>query len=215
MIKIILAEDHKIVRNGIKSLLEREPDLTVTGEASNGLEVLDLLANGTEADIVLTDISMPEMSGIAMASTLQTQYPNIQTIVLSMMDNEKYIFEAFEVGVKGYLLKSTSVEEMIFSIHQVAGNKRQIICAELGIRMLQRASRSFAQEFTHDGQQALTSRELEVLTLIAEGYTNNEIADKTFTSRRTVEGHRQSLIDKMGVKNTAQLIKIACKNGIL
>lgn len=214
MIRIILAEDHKIVRNGLRTMLEQEQDFEIVGDVGNGLEVLTLLASGIEADIILTDISMPEIDGITLSATLQKDYPHIKVIILSMMDNEKYIFEAFEAGIRGYLLKSTGLDEMIFTIRQVAANK-QIICSELGIRMLKRASKISPPTTHEDGFNHLTVRELEILSLIAEGYTNNEIAEKTFTSRRTVEGHRQSLIDKMGVKNTAQLIKISCKKGLL
>jgi len=214
MIRILLAEDHKIVRNGLRTMLEQEPGLIVSGDVGNGLEALDLLRSGVEVDIVLTDISMPEMDGITLSATLQKDYPEVKVIILSMMDNEKYIFEAFEAGIKGYLLKSTGLDEMVFTIRQVAANK-QVICSELGIRMLKRASKISVPIAHEEGFNHLTARELEVLSLIAEGYTNNEIAEKTFTSRRTVEGHRQSLIDKMGVKNTAQLIKLACKKGLL
>jgi DNA-binding NarL/FixJ family response regulator len=214
MIKIVLVEDHKIVRNGLKTMLEQEEDFSITGEASNGAEAISLLQTGTKPDIVLTDVNMPDMDGITLAGILRKDYPDIKVLVLSMMDNEKYVFQAFEAGISGYLLKSTGLEEMIFSIRHVI-NGNQVICADLGMRMLKKASRAAVLNEDAEAAHLLTARELEVLALIAEGYTNNEIAEKTFTSRRTVEGHRQSLIDKFGVKNTAQLIKHACKTGIL
>ncbi|WP_207532226.1 response regulator transcription factor [Desertivirga arenae] len=214
MIKIVLVEDHKIVRNGLKTMLEQEDDFSITGEAGNGAEAISLLQAGTKADIVLTDVNMPDMDGITLAGTLKRDYPDIKVMILSMMDNEKYVFRAFEAGISGYLLKSTGLEEMIFSIRHI-NNGNQVICADLGIRMLKKASRAAILNEDAEAAHLLTSRELEILALISEGYTNNEIAEKTFTSRRTVEGHRQSLIDKFGVKNTAQLIKHACKTGIL
>ncbi|WP_207423640.1 response regulator transcription factor [Desertivirga brevis] len=214
MIEIILVEDHKIVRNGLKTMLEQEEDFTITGEASNGAEALSLLHAGTKADIILTDVNMPDMDGITLAGILKRDYQDLKVLILSMMDNEKYVFQAFEAGISGYLLKSTGLEEMIFSIRHVI-NGNQVICADLGMRMLKKASRAAILNEDAEAAHLLTARELEVLALISEGYTNNEIAEKTFTSRRTVEGHRQSLIDKFGVKNTAQLIKHACKTGIL
>lgn len=214
MIRIVLVEDHQIVRSGIKTMLEREGDVLVTAEVSNGKEVLPLLENKTEADITLTDLSMPEMDGLTLIEHLQQRYPQIKLIVLSMMDNEKYIYEAFRLGVSGYLLKNTSTEEVLFAIRHVAAGKK-MVCAELGMVMLNRACKSFEQRVPLPAASDLTNRELDVLKLIAEGHTNNEIASRIFTSRRTVEGHRQNLIDKTGVKNSAQLIRLACKAGII
>ena len=216
MIKILLAEDHKIVRNGIKTILEEEQDLAVTGEADNGVQALSLLEAGAEADILLTDISMPEMDGLTLANVIREKYPNIKVIVLSMMDNEKYIFDAFNFGIKAYMLKSVTTEELVFSIRHVFAGY-EMISSELGMKMLRRASKSGLQgnNHTQPSPPELTTRELEILTLIGEGYTNSQIADKTFTSRRTVEGHRQNLLDKTGMKNTAQLIRYACKVGLL
>lgn len=195
-------------------MLEQQEDFSITGEASNGAEAISLLQSGAKPDLVLTDVNMPDMDGITLAGILRKDHPEIKVMILSMMDNEKYVFQAFEAGISGYLLKSTGLEEMIFSIrHVISGN--QVICADLGMRMLKKASRAAILNEDAEAAHLLTARELEVLALIAEGFTNNEIAEKTFTSRRTVEGHRQSLIDKFGVKNTAQLIKHACKTGIL
>jgi DNA-binding NarL/FixJ family response regulator len=212
-IRIILAEDHHVVRNGIKSLLEMEDDFEVVGEAANGIEALQLLDEGIEADVVLSDISMPDMDGLELARKLATQYPHIKVIILSMMDNENYVYDAVKSGIKGYLLKNTGRDELVFSIRHVAGGN-QVICSELGMQMLWKAMEAHTQPVPKPYKD-FSPRELEVLLLTADGYTNNEIAEKLFTSRRTVEGHRQSLIDKAGVKNTPHLIQFAFRTGIL
>jgi len=215
MIQIILAEDHNIVRNGIRSLLEKENDFEVTGEAVNGREVLELLEKGIPADIVLADMNMPELSGIELISRLKDQGAFCKVIVLSALDHEKYVVQAFHTGTSGYLLKSASPDELIFAIrHIYAGS--QYICSELTSRFLNRllSIPDVALTEFSDGIE-FSSREIEILGLVAEGYTNQEIADKIFTSKRTVEGHRQALIDKTGARNTAALIRFALVNGII
>ncbi|MFW0717106.1 response regulator [Pedobacter sp. N23S346] len=215
MLKIILAEDHIIVRNGIKLILESQPDVQVIGEAGNGKEVLDLIAAGTIPDIVLTDINMPEMDGITLIRELKERSPEVKTIVLSMLDNEKYVAQAFLEGSHGYLMKNVNEDEMMFALKTVYSGTKYL-CCELSQVLLNRLliSSAVQTEQTHL-QIELSMREIEVLHLIAKGYTNQEMADKIFLSKRTVEGHRQSLIDKTGSKNTAALIRFAVTNGYL
>jgi DNA-binding NarL/FixJ family response regulator len=215
MLKIILAEDHIIVRNGIKLILDSQPGVQVIGEADNGKEVLDLIASGTIPDIVLTDINMPEMDGISLIRELKEKWPDIKTIVLSMLDNEKYVAQAFLEGSQGYLMKNVNEDEMMFALKTVHSGTKYL-CCELAQGLLDRLLHNVAAqtEQTHT-QIELSMREIEVLHLIAEGYTNQEMADKIFLSKRTVEGHRQSLIDKTGSKNTAALIRFAVTNGYL
>lgn len=215
MLKIILAEDHIIVRNGIKLLLESQAGVQVIAEAATGLEVLDLIKNGQVPDVVLTDINMPEMDGINLIKTLKESNPEIKTIVLSMLDNEKYVAQAFMEGSNGYLLKNVTEDEMTFALKTIA-NGEKYLCGELAQKLLDK----LIQNLTVQSEQAsqhidLSMREIEVLHLVAEGYTNQEMADKLFLSKRTVEGHRQTLIDKTGSKNTAALIRFAVTNGFL
>ncbi|WP_113652617.1 response regulator transcription factor [Pedobacter namyangjuensis] len=211
MIRIILAEDHPVVRDGIKSILEAGGDIQVVGEAENGLEVIQLLKNNVQADLILTDINMPEMDGMTLLKTLAKDYPGMKVLFLSMMDNEKYLFDAFEIGAVGYILKSANVDELLFSIRQVY-NGHKVICNELSLKLLHLSS-NFAKVI--QPSILLTEREQEILALISEGYTNQQIADRIFASRRTIEGHRQTLIERAGVKNSAQLVRYACKNGLL
>ncbi|WP_312340540.1 response regulator transcription factor [Sphingobacterium sp.] len=217
MIKILLVEDHMVVRNGIKLLLESQDGFEVVGEASNGKEALDFLNSNTVPDIVLTDISMDEMDGIELLQLISKQYASIKVVILSMLNQINYVIKAFESGLAGYLVKNVGYHELLFGLNHIANGGRYV-SEEIAMMLLDqvRSGQSYAQipgELQADFD--ISERELEVLKLIAEGYTNVEIADKIFLSKRTVEGHRQNLIDKAGVKNTAHLVKFAFERGIL
>lgn len=212
MIKILLAEDHQIVRNGIKNVLENDGAFQVIAETSNGKEALQLIEQGTSPDIVLADMNMPEMNGIELAENLkQTNHQHIKTVMLTMFDNENYVMDAFNSGIDGYLLKNVSTEELMFALTHIHRNNRYI-CSELAMRMLSLANH---KNNMTDCMVDFSKRETEVLSLIAQGYTNKEIADKLYTSRRTVEGHRQTMINKANVRNSAELIRFAVKNSLI
>lgn len=215
MLNLILAEDHNIVRNGIRMLLGADIEINITGEAVNGRQVLDMIAKGVKADIVLADINMPEMDGIALIQELKENSPETQVVILSMLDNEKYVAQAFSEGASGYLLKNVSANELVFSLKHVhAGGK--YICAELAIRQLDKLMHTVPLPFNQPNRQIdFSMREIEILHLIAEGLTNSEMSEKLFISKRTIEGHRQSLIEKTGSKNTAALIRFAVLSGIV
>lgn len=213
MLSLILAEDHNIVRNGIRMLLEADKEISIAGEATNGLEVLEIIGSGIKVDIVLADINMPEMDGIALIKELKLKSPATQIVMLSMLDNDKYVSQAFSEGASGYLLKSVSADELIFSLKHVnAGG--QYLCAELAMRLLNKSITTGPLNRINDNVE-YSMREIEILALIAEGLTNNEMSAKLFISKRTIEGHRQSLIEKTGAKNTAALIRYAVLSGII
>lgn len=215
MIRIILAEDHNIVRDGIRNLLDKEPNLEVVAEATNGADVLHLIEEGVEADVVLADMNMPVMGGMELAEKLKEVAPQSKFIMLTMIDHEKYVMKAFKTGVAGYLLKNISAGELIFAINHIHLDGHYI-CSELALRFMHRLTEMPATSSTEDIPEVeFTKRELEVLALTAEGYTNQQIADKLFTSKRTVEGHRQSMINKTGTRNTIALIKYALQHGII
>lgn len=216
MIKIMLAEDHNVVRNGIRSLLEKEADIQVVAEATNGKEALLLLKDGLKPDVLIADINMPEMSGMEMVAQATQLYPGLKVIMLSMLDNEKYIMQAFKAGATGYILKNVNAIELVFAVRHVCTSSERYICNELSLRLLDKLIHTPDNIFNIDVSDIdISKREREILSLIAEGYTNQEIADKLFTSKRTVEGHRQSLIEKTGTRNTAALIRYAIINGII
>jgi DNA-binding NarL/FixJ family response regulator len=214
-IHIILADDHLIVRGGIKAMLEKEIRFQITGQANNGSEVISLLQNGTKADIVLVDMNMPVMGGIELTERLKNDYPAVKVIILSALDTEKYIIKAFKSGACGYLLKNISTAELIFAICHTY-DYGQYICAELSSRFLKRLL-TIPDPITNENVQDIefSATDVEILTQLSEGFTNQEVADKLFTSKRTIENHRQQLIDKTGSRNTIALIRFAMLNGII
>ncbi len=216
MIKIILADDHNVVRNGIKTLLDQERDMTIVAEATDGQQVLQLLEKSSHnlPDVVITDVNMPVMNGMELIEAINERYPGLKTLVLSMLDHERYIIQAFKAGCKAYVLKTVSSEELLFAIRQVCKYNERYLSAEISLKMLDKMLFAPMASTPDEHKQPieLSKRELEVLTLIADGYTNLEIAEKLFTSKRTVEGHRQNLIDKTGTRNTASLIRFAIQH---
>ena len=206
-----------VVRNGIKLLLESQEDFKVIGEASDGEEALLQLANNLNPDIILTDISMDNMDGMEMLKIVGQQYTSIKVVVLSMLNQIHYVIEGFEHGLSGYLLKNVDYNELLFGLRHVA-NGGKYMSVEISMSLLEKVS---SGELFGEKRRFVTAkievsdREMEVLALIADGFTNIEIADKIFLSKRTVEGHRQSLIEKAQVKNTAELVKFAFQSGLL
>ena len=215
MLKILLAEDHNIVRSGIRSLLEDDECIAIVAEAVNGSQALDYIKNNEPIDIVLTDIDMPVMDGISLIREVKKLNPHIKIVILSMHDNEKYVAQAFEAGASGYLLKNVAADELIFALKYInRGGK--YVCAELSMSMLAGVLKKVTGSIsTAKSAVEFSSREIQVLELIAEGLTNQEMSDRLFISKRTVEGHRQSLTDKTGCRNTAALIRYAMMNDIV
>ncbi|MBF9219743.1 response regulator [Hymenobacter ruricola] len=219
MTRILLADDHTILRDGIRALLSADADLDVVGEASNGAELLAMLET-TPADVVLMDVQMPVMDGFATMPELRRRFPDVHVLVLTMLDHENYVVRMLEAGALGYVLKNAAISEITYAIRTVAAGN-PFLCTEIGLNMLYKAVASSAGTPTpsDDGSSPsgadLTARELEVLKLIAEGLTNGEIADKLFTSKRTIETHRQNIIAKTQAKNTAALIKLAVGRGLI
>ena len=214
-IDIILAEDHMIVRGGIKAILDSYPEFNVCGEASNGLEVVDLLENGLQADIIIADINMPELSGIQLTEWVAAHRPVLKVIILSALDNEQYVIKAMKAGATGYLLKNVSPAELVFSIKHVM-TFGQYICAELSAKFLNRMITLPEPVLTTNPLNVdFSNREVELLQLIADGYTNQEISAKLFTSVRTIENQRQQLINKTESRNTVVLIRFAMLHGII
>jgi DNA-binding NarL/FixJ family response regulator len=213
MINIILADDHNIVRASLKALIEKYEGIKVIAEVSDGLAVLDLLEKGIEADIVLSDIVMPKLDGIALTSTIKTKGYPVKVVVLSILDDEKYASNAFTSGASAYLSKDIEEDELLFCLQHVMKGKRYL-SSDLCISILERFNNQLnmlAQNMSNGIN--FTEREINVLKLIAEGLTNQEIADKLYLSRRTVESQREALISKTGTKNSASLVRFAMRNG--
>jgi two-component system response regulator NreC len=207
MINIIIAEDHHIVRKGIRLLLSEDPGLQIVAEASNGKEVLEALDKHPEVEIVLADLNMPVMDGSALLRELKAKYPAIKLIILSMVEEHNTIAVLINGGVSGYLFKNSDAAELAFAIRYVSDGSRYI-CSDLGLSLLE-TLQQHNEKIRPQDKSEYSDRELEILELIAEGLTNTEIAEKIFVSKRTVEGHRQSLLEKTGSRNTAMLIRNA------
>jgi DNA-binding NarL/FixJ family response regulator len=209
MIRVILAEDHDIVREGLQSLFKDDEDIKIVGEASNGQVLIDLLQT-TPADIVLMDINMPVMNGLEATKYISKNHKKIKVLVLSMMDHPGYLKQMLEAGAEGYVLKSAGKEELLMAIKTVFMGKT-FISPEVS----QKAAAADSKELESKKLVKLTKRELQVLELLAEGLTNKEIAEKIYLSKRTVETHRKNLIDKTNSKNSSALIRYAIVNGII
>jgi DNA-binding NarL/FixJ family response regulator len=204
-IKVLIADDHKIIRVGLRGILAGEADIEVVGEAECGDDVFTVLKE-QEADVVLMDIDMGASSGVDATAELKARYPEIKVLTLTQHEEQDLIINMLEAGASGYLLKNCGREELITAIHAVLRGDSyfsQTVSATL-LRALTTRKNHVARD-----QNDLTERELEVLTLIAQEYTNPEIAEKLFISVRTVDTHRRNLMEKLNAKNTAALVKYA------
>ena len=215
MIRVFLVDDHTLIRKGLRTLLEADPLFEVVGEASNGQALLDQLPT-VAADVVLLDLNMPVLDGLATTHRLRAEYPDLRILLLSMMTHERTIGEALAAGAHGYVLKNADKYEVVAALQGVAAGKR-FLCSEIGLGLLEKI---LLQEPRHPAPGTapgvpLTHREREILQLVASGLTNQEIADQLFTSTRTVESHRQNLLEKTGVRNTPALVKYAMEHGLL
>ena len=219
MIRVFLVDDHTVLRHGMRLLLTDRPGLSVVGEASNGQELFEQLPT-TPADVVLLDVNLPGMDAPTITRQLVAQYPAVQVLVLSMEAGIEHIFRLLDAGAQGYVLKSAGLEEIIHGIRMVADGRTFLSC-DIGLAALHQLRGQLhhdASPLAAAGPETpakLSRRETEVLQLIAEGLTNQEIADKLFTSKRTIETHRQNIIGKTQMKNTASLIRFAVSEGLV
>jgi DNA-binding NarL/FixJ family response regulator len=214
-IKIILVDDHRIVRDGIKSLLQSEDDIEVVGEASNYSELINLLENKIP-DVLILDIALPDMSGIEITKIMTLNYPAIRVIMLTMYTNEDFIFNSLKAGAKGYLPKNTTKKELIKAIKAVY-NSEDYFSDEISNLILKsyiKKAKTSEQE-NEDPSKVLTRREEEILKLAAQGNSNREIAERLFISTRTVESHKNHIMNKLELKTNVDLIKFAIKNKII
>ncbi|MEP2240028.1 MAG: response regulator transcription factor [Maribacter sp.] len=218
--RIVLADDHALVRDGIRSLLESESDLEVIGEASNGKEAIELVGKVTP-DILIIDIRMPVMNGIDAVAELTKSKSEVKTIILSMHDSEEYILKSISSGANGYLLKDTDKSEFIKAIHTVREGGKYFSgdISNVLVNNLLGAKKEVVKEEvprkTGDNVFDLTNKELKVLELVLSGLTNQQISEKLQNSKRTIETHRFNLMRKMDVKNLIDLSKKSQKHNLI
>jgi two-component system, NarL family, response regulator NreC len=212
-LRILLADDHIVMRTGLRALLERQPNLEVVGESENGRETVALAAS-LRPDVVVMDVGMPVLNGIEATQTIVTQCPTIAVVILSMHADESYVMRALKAGARGYLLKDSGAADLISAIQAVSQNKSFFspkvsrILAEDYVRVLK-------QKGAVDSYDLLTSREREILQLVAEGKANKEVATDLNISPYTVETHRSHIMEKLNLHNPAELILYAVRKGII
>ena len=204
-IKIIVVDDHPMVIEGMKAMLNQIRYVELCATASNAYEAMEKVKEN-QPDLVITDINMPEISGVELTSKLKKEFPNLKIIGMSTFNERSYISQMIQNGADGFLVKSASKEEIETAISSVLDGK-MYLSSDAGI--------SNSEQKQLKNQPTLTRREKEILTLISEGFTNPQIAEKLFISLYTVETHRKNLLSKFNTNNTASLIKIAATNGLL
>jgi len=211
VIKIILADDHQIVRQGLRTLLAAEPDMEIVAEADNGRTVLRMVQE-LQPQVVIMDISMPDLNGIEATRQIVAESPGVKVIALSMHSDSLFVLNMLKAGASGYLLKDCALEELIKAIRTVVGQKTYL---SPGISDI--VIKDFVSGWSTTGTSAfsiLTAREREVLQLMAEGKSTNQIADNLCVSVKTVEAHRKTIMNKVGIHSIAELTKYAIRQGL-
>jgi len=211
MTTLILAEDHPIVRQGIRKLLEAVPDLSIIAETGDGLEALRLVEH-LKPDVAVVDLTLPGLDGLEVTRQIKKRVPRTQVAIFSMHSNEAYVVEAFRNGATAYVLKASGIEDLVQAIRDMLEGKRFLSPA---LHQNQIEAYARADEVIKDRYKTLTSREREVLQLVAEGYTSVQIAEKLFISPRTAETHRSNLMAKLGLHIQADLVRYALQRGLI
>jgi DNA-binding NarL/FixJ family response regulator len=207
--RILIADDHGIVRSGIRLLLERQPDLEVVGEAGDGVEAVEL-AQSLRPELCILDVGMPRMTGLQAARAIRRHLTDARVLMLSMHDDERYLFEALKAGASGYVLKREADQDLVSAVRAVVAGEAFLTTA---------AERSLIREWMQEGADhsrgALTPREEEVVKLIAEAHTNAQIAEILHLAEKTVESHRANVLRKLGMRDRVELVRYAIRRGLI
>jgi DNA-binding NarL/FixJ family response regulator len=207
--RLLVADDHGIMRSGLRLLLDRQPDMEVVAEAADGIEAVEL-ALRERPDICILDVAMPRMTGLQATVEIRAHAPEVAVLVLSMHDDERYLFEALQAGAAGYVLKREADQALVAAVRAVARGEPFMTNA---------AERSLVREWMADDstgpQEPLTLREREVLKLIAEAHTNREIGELLHLSTKTVESHRANLLRKLAMRDRVELVRYAIRRGLI
>ncbi|MBL6949615.1 MAG: response regulator transcription factor [Bacteroidales bacterium] len=214
-INIFLVDDHQLILDGIKALLSGVNDITIIGEATTGNELLEKIPQA-HPDLILMDISLPDISGIELTGIISKRYPASKILILSMYTNEDFVFNAMKAGAKGYLLKNTSRQELLDAIYAIHSGQ-EFFSGSISQVILKSFLRKVNEPETtnENGAQPLSNREHEILKLFAEGFNNKEISNTLGISIRTVESHKNHIVKKLGLKSTVEMVKFAIKNKIV
>jgi two-component system response regulator NreC len=212
-IRVFLAEDHTIVRKGIRSLLNGQPDIEVVGEAANGRDAVEQVET-LQPDIVLMDITMPELNGLEATRRIKKEHPHIKVLVLTMYTNEEYIHQLLQAGASGYLDKHTAPNELVLAIQSV-NRGDPFLSPSISKTIIEEYLRQSDDTHPEDNYDKLSSREREVLQLLAEGHSYKDVAEKLQISVKTVGVHRINIMEKLTISNSAELVKYAIRKGII
>jgi DNA-binding NarL/FixJ family response regulator len=206
-LKVLIADDHGIVRSGVKLLLDRQPDIEVIAEAEDGVEAVEL-AIRHRPDVAVLDVSMPRMTGLQATHEIKQQAPETQVLILSMHDDERYLFEALRAGAAGYVLKRAADQDLVDAV-RAAGRGEPFLTAS--------AQQTLIRDFLDRGDhpEELSPREKEVVKLVAEAHTNKEIAEILHLSEKTVENHRSNAMRKLGMRDRVELVRYAIRRGLI
>jgi DNA-binding NarL/FixJ family response regulator len=212
---ILLVDDHPLVREGLKAVINSSPKYKVIGEAENGTRALQLVKE-LKPDVVLMDLSLPDQSGIEVTRQIQGIRKKTQIVIVSMYSKTDFIVKAFQAGAKGYVVKESAPEKLLQAIRNVLAGEYYMdsaVSRKVVEKLMQSSSK--APSIKNDNYDALTAREQEILVLIAEGLTNNRIAERLFISLKTVKNHRSSIMKKLDIHSTHELIRYAAKLGLI
>jgi DNA-binding NarL/FixJ family response regulator len=210
--RILLADDHEVVRDGLRLVLDAVPDLEVVAVASDGIEALER-ARQDDLDMAILDLSMPRMTGLQAARELNRQRPGLRVLMLSMHDDERYFFEALKAGASGYVLKSAANRDLIEACRATMRGEPFLYPAAVTALIRDFLDRASRGEETPD--DPLSPREVDVIKLIAEGHSGDEIADLLVISRKTVDRHRANILEKLGMRNRVELARYAIRRGLV
>ena len=210
--RILLADDHPVVRSGLRAVLEAQPDFAVTAEAADGAEAVRL-ASGGDIDLALLDVAMPRLTGLQAATELSRRRPSLKVLMLSMYDHEQYLDEALKAGASGYVLKTAADQDLVEACR--ATMRGESFLYPQAASALMRDYLAQARTGAAEPLDPLTPREVEVLKLIAEAHSSDEIADLLVISRRTVDHHRASILAKLGMRDRVQLTRYAIRRGLV
>jgi two-component system response regulator NreC len=212
-LRILLADDHIVMRTGLRALLERQPDLEVVGESENGRETVGLAAS-LRPDVVVMDVGMPVLNGIEATEMIVNQCPTVAVVILSMHADESYVMRALKAGARGYLLKDSAAADLIGAI-QATSQGKSFFSPKVSRILAEDYVRVLKQKGAVDTYDLLTSREREILQLLAEGKANKEVATALNISPYTVETHRSHILQKLNLHNSAELVLYAVRKGII
>ena len=212
-ISIVLADDHHLVRQALRTLLETQLDFHIVGEAGDGLEAVQLVER-TQPTVLVADLMMPGINGLEVARQVKQRAPLTTTVILSMYSHEAYVLEALRAGVAAYVLKESTSEELIHAIREAAAGRRYL-GSPLSERSIEVYLRQTKDDSAPSAYETLTTREREVLHLAAEGHSSTEIAQRLFISPRTAETHRSNLMRKLGLHSQTELVQYAVRQGIV